>query len=351
MVGIALTIPTDTREWRRHLEREEYQYCYINIVPLPSYRMLHIRTILRTVPFSRLSSPVGCIHLNPRVSPQLGSTPNSAHKPTPLIDTCAPSIRSFSTTNSPSPSPSSHSGTSPPSVSQSSKPSSTPSASSASSSTPSPPSTAHQRWQRSKQRALDEAAAKAAEKAAAMKQADENKEAKNESSSFSSSSSSSDSRSSDESGRNSESSSSSSSSSSTSKPRRTLSDYTLAAVVVANAYIYILWSSSAGNGELTWSQLDRLNPKSHQLLKEHFRVSIENLEANRWWTLVTSSFTHYRLDHLCANMAVFLLFARGVMKATGLRLFMPLYMCGGIIASYTSVMVEEELKKRYPTQP
>lgn len=46
--------------------------------------------------------------------------------------------------------------------------------------------------------------------------------------------------------------------------------------------------------------------------------SSDNLRAHRYWTLVTSSFSHYKLDHLLANMLCLSVFAPALYNAGGI---------------------------------
>ncbi len=47
---------------------------------------------------------------------------------------------------------------------------------------------------------------------------------------------------------------------------------------------------------------DRKNPSLRIFFQENMFNSLDNWQAGRWWTLVTSSFTHVNLMHLGANM-------------------------------------------------
>jgi hypothetical protein len=128
------------------------------------------------------------------------------------------------------------------------------------------------------------------------------------------------------------------------KVRRSLDDYVLGAVVLTNVYVFCVW---AGGGR-DWNQLMASGSVAHQMMCKHAIMSPHNIEEDRYHTVLTHGFAHYRFAHLASNMFIFLIVGRGVIKAVGTRAFMPIYFGGAIAASVASLMVNDYVNKKYP---
>lgn len=71
----------------------------------------------------------------------------------------------------------------------------------------------------------------------------------------------------------------------------------------------------------------------------NFLVSWAHLEDGRYWTLLTSAFSHNQLWHLLLNMFVLQSFGTILEQVLGTRRFLPFYLIAGIISSFSHCVV------------
>lgn len=97
------------------------------------------------------------------------------------------------------------------------------------------------------------------------------------------------------------------------------SDMPLWVILGINVLVFIAWNRAEG------AQLDTM--------ANHFLVSPSALAEGRYWTLLTSAFSHYDVNHLLFNGIALWLFGRIVLRVWGTRDFLALYLVGGVVAS------------------
>lgn len=74
-------------------------------------------------------------------------------------------------------------------------------------------------------------------------------------------------------------------------------------------------------------------------MTDHFLVSWTALKDGRYWTLLTSAFSHYLLLHLFINMYVFMGFGTAVEMALGTWPFVKFYLVAGVLSSLCHVLL------------
>ncbi|HAG91020.1 MAG TPA: hypothetical protein DCL41_04070 [Bdellovibrionales bacterium] len=78
---------------------------------------------------------------------------------------------------------------------------------------------------------------------------------------------------------------------------------------------------------------------SPEFMSENFAVSWTRLEEGRYWTLLTSVFSHNYLFHFLINMIVLWSFGRLLEMILGMRLFFSFYMTAGIVGSLSHAVL------------
>ncbi|KAJ1968232.1 hypothetical protein IWQ62_001369 [Dispira parvispora] len=71
---------------------------------------------------------------------------------------------------------------------------------------------------------------------------------------------------------------------------------------------------------------------------QNFTTSLDNWEAGRWWTLVTSAFSHKTVTHLALNMVAFYSFAPAIIQFLGPTAFVGFYFLSSMASSVTSLV-------------
>lgn len=74
-------------------------------------------------------------------------------------------------------------------------------------------------------------------------------------------------------------------------------------------------------------------------MSDHFAISWAALTEGRWWTLVTSVFSHGHLLHLLFNMIVLQSFGGLMERVLGSFRFLRFYLVAGIFASFAHAWV------------
>jgi membrane associated rhomboid family serine protease len=75
------------------------------------------------------------------------------------------------------------------------------------------------------------------------------------------------------------------------------------------------------------------------VMNQNFLVSYQGLEEGRFWTLLTSAFSHNMFLHFFLNMYVFGSFGRVVESQIGFRSFVRFYVFAGVISSLSHALV------------
>jgi membrane associated rhomboid family serine protease len=97
-------------------------------------------------------------------------------------------------------------------------------------------------------------------------------------------------------------------------------------IIKINVLIYILWLVAITSGFV--------DP-----MAEHFLVSWDALEQGRWWTLLTSVFSHHLFFHLFLNLYIFYGFGSVVEDTLGTKEFLIFYLISGILSSLGHCLV------------
>ncbi|KAJ0407565.1 hypothetical protein P43SY_006883 [Pythium insidiosum] len=110
-------------------------------------------------------------------------------------------------------------------------------------------------------------------------------------------------------------------------------DHTVLVLVLVNAAV-----------TFQWQKAKRL-PMHQPTMIKHFTTSIKHLDEGRYYTLLTSVFSHADLGHLFANMVGLYFFGTPVCAMLGLRRFLGIYLGSGVLSSWAAVY-EQKLSKR-----
>jgi membrane associated rhomboid family serine protease len=86
------------------------------------------------------------------------------------------------------------------------------------------------------------------------------------------------------------------------------------------------------------------DPDLLNFMLKHFMNSSDGWEHHRWHILLTSAFSHQRLDHLGINMLVLYSMGKGVIEAIGASRFLLLYCGAGIAGSLGTTLYREYLR-------
>lgn len=98
-------------------------------------------------------------------------------------------------------------------------------------------------------------------------------------------------------------------------------------LIALNVLVYLAW---------TFPSSDIITPK---FMYENFLVSWSGLEQGRYWTLLTSVFSHNLLFHLLLNMFVLNSFGPIMASTLGTARFLRFYLAAGIFGSLAHAAV------------
>jgi rhomboid-like protein len=96
-------------------------------------------------------------------------------------------------------------------------------------------------------------------------------------------------------------------------------------LISLNLIVFIAWHITSG-ARVEWMSLN-------------FLVSWEGLAAGRYWTLLTSVFSHITFWHILANMFVLNSFGPVMVSVLGARSFLKFYVVAGIVSSLCHAVV------------
>lgn len=96
-------------------------------------------------------------------------------------------------------------------------------------------------------------------------------------------------------------------------------------ILVINTVIYILWNYS--------------NAVTPEFMDSNFLVSWQALLDGRYWTLITSVFSHSQFFHLLLNMFVLHSFGNIMTRTLGVRRFVVFYLLAGAFSSFVHSLV------------
>jgi len=101
----------------------------------------------------------------------------------------------------------------------------------------------------------------------------------------------------------------------------------VATLVGANIVVFLLWQAA------------RTQPDLQVFMVRNFLVSAVHVANGRWWTLITSAFSHFELWHIALNMIVLWSFGTLLERILGWRSFLGLYMVSAVVASVSHCLV------------
>ncbi|KAI0751388.1 hypothetical protein C8Q80DRAFT_1309134 [Daedaleopsis nitida] len=108
-------------------------------------------------------------------------------------------------------------------------------------------------------------------------------------------------------------------------------NYIFWGIIGLNGAVYAVWN-------LAWVQYKSTgDPSSYMWMRHNFVSSAENLEAGRWYTLLTACFSHEDLMHIFFNTFTFYYMAPTVLAIIGNVSFLGLYLGGGIFSSLAGI--------------
>lgn len=98
-------------------------------------------------------------------------------------------------------------------------------------------------------------------------------------------------------------------------------------IIFINVGIFVLWSAS-GDSEV-----------DSQFMADNFLVSWNGLISGRYWTLISSAFSHNMFWHFLLNMFVLNSFGRVIERALGAKHFLKFYFSAAVISSLGHAVV------------
>lgn len=109
------------------------------------------------------------------------------------------------------------------------------------------------------------------------------------------------------------------------KPQKSFRPIIVPLITVINISVFVLWLST-GQAESSF-------------MTEHFLTSWTALSQGRYWTLLTSVFSHNMLLHLFLNMFVLQSFGIFLEKVLGSSSFLKFYIIAGVFSSFCHCVV------------
>ncbi|KAH9853736.1 hypothetical protein C2E23DRAFT_727964 [Lenzites betulinus] len=109
------------------------------------------------------------------------------------------------------------------------------------------------------------------------------------------------------------------------------SNYIFWGIIGLNGVVFATWN-------LAWVKYKSTgDPSSYLWMRKQFTSSSENLHAGRWWTLVTSCFSHEDGMHILFNGFTYYFMAPLVLSILGNVGFLGLYLGGGLTSSFAGI--------------
>lgn len=100
------------------------------------------------------------------------------------------------------------------------------------------------------------------------------------------------------------------------------------AIIFLNIIVFLAWFAAASEANL-------------EFMMDHFTISWDGLVHGRYWTLLTSVFSHNYFWHLLINMYVLYGFGLILNRLLGTRRFLSFYLVAGVSGSLTHALVSE----------
>lgn len=102
-------------------------------------------------------------------------------------------------------------------------------------------------------------------------------------------------------------------------------NFVVPVLILLNIGVYLLWQTA--------------NPDLFEFLADNFTVSWTGLLEGRWWTTLSSEFSHNYFLHLFLNMFVLNSFGGLLEQVLGRWRFLAFYLVAAIVASISHAMV------------
>lgn len=102
--------------------------------------------------------------------------------------------------------------------------------------------------------------------------------------------------------------------------------FTIRLIIIINILVFLMWHFPVG-----------IN--TPEFMVENFLISWDGLQAGRYWTLLTSAFSHNMFIHILINMYVLNSFGTVVAKAIGVKRFLKFYLVAGVFSSFCHAAV------------
>jgi rhomboid-like protein len=110
-------------------------------------------------------------------------------------------------------------------------------------------------------------------------------------------------------------------------------DHVILGLVMANVVVYFGW------------QKVKRHPTKRNVMVDHFMTSYSHLERGKYYTLLTSVFSHGDLGHLFANMVGLYFFGTPICALVGRNRFLALYLGSGIVSSSAAVYEQKRMDR------
>lgn len=98
-----------------------------------------------------------------------------------------------------------------------------------------------------------------------------------------------------------------------------------------NVGIFLLWQYAFQS----WNRFK--DPTLYLFMQKNLVLNESNIMAGRIWTLVTSSFSHSKGDHIFWNCLGLYFIAPAAARMIGSAAFLGLYLAGGLVSAITSL--------------
>lgn len=103
----------------------------------------------------------------------------------------------------------------------------------------------------------------------------------------------------------------------------------VASLIAANVVVTMYWYRA------------RRSPYGQRFMRTKFTTSPQHLETGRYYTLLTSTFSHADVGHLATNMIGLYFFGHQICEVLGTKRFLGLYLASGVLSSLGAVLEQK----------
>lgn len=115
----------------------------------------------------------------------------------------------------------------------------------------------------------------------------------------------------------------------TKKLRGVRPEAVIASLIAANVVVTMFWYRA------------RRSPYGQRFMLTKFTTSPQHLETGRYYTLLTSTFSHADVGHLATNMIGLYFFGHQICEVLGNKRFLGLYLASGVLSSLGAVLEQK----------